>query len=247
MESKIGKSPSVYKPARRKFGGQSRFEKKDIEDAQLRTKKRDDMSVEKKKLIKQAEKIVSDEINYQFNDLHRRYDGKFDKKLDAYMKDEPSYQKDQRLYSQRSKKKIANLDDETQREIDRIINEQVEAQMNLQGTREVKRLIQNKANEIKLVKQSEREEQFQKIDPDKLQRMVKKQIDLTKYLMRNSLDERIDKQLDKYLDDNWKPSPRKLDPIHRNWLDPSVMDYDNQNVLDNMIQDQIESQIKPIL
>ena len=75
--------------------------------------------------------------------------------------------------------------------------------------------------------------------------MVKKQIDLTKYLMRSTLDERIQGQLNQYMDEDHSPS--NLDPINHNWLDPAVMDYDNQNILDKMIQEQIDSQIQPIL
>ena len=62
---------------------------------------------------------------------------------------------------------------------------------------------------------------------------------MTKYLMRNSLDERVDAVLGKYMSREWQPSGAQ-DPINHNWLDPSLMDYDSQNVLDGMIQEQID-------
>ena len=63
MSNKIGESPAVYKPSRKKFAGQSRFNKKEADDEQLRVKKKDDMSAEKKKLLRDAKLIVNNEID----------------------------------------------------------------------------------------------------------------------------------------------------------------------------------------
>lgn len=64
-------------------------------------------------------------------------------------------------------------------------------------------------------------------------------MELTKYLMRNSLDERVDAVLSRYMTKDWTPTGSQ-DPINHNWLDQSLMDYDSQNLLDGMIQEQID-------
>ena len=64
--------------------------------------------------------------------------------------------------------------------------------------------------------------------------------------MRNTLDERVDNTVKRYMSKSYQKS-QSPDPINHGWLDPQVMDYDAQNALDQMIQEQIDQQIMPIL
>ena len=79
-----------------------------------------------------------------------------------------------------------------------------------------------------------------------MQKMVKKQVDLTKYLMQNTMNERVDNILNCYMNTGLQPK-NNLDPINHNWVDPSTMSYDTQNILDQMIEEQVKSQIQPTL
>ena len=116
-ESKIGVSPGIYRPSRKtRLGGQSRFEKKDMEEIKLRSSGRlTEDSTDKEKLISRAKLMVANEIDDQFNDLDQRYEVNFDQKLDAYLNDEPFVPIENSLKYQNTtfKKVIKNLDEDT--------------------------------------------------------------------------------------------------------------------------------------